>query len=293
MKAGNVQWQADVFSVESEYHDFMNWPTQEGEGIAAEDVATMARVCVLGTSLAKTLFGDESPLEKTMYIQNVRFRVKGVLRPRGMGPGGTPSDNRLLIPLTTGMRRVFNRDYVSYIRVRMVNAADVPATAERLRTFMRKRHHITPPEEDDFSVVTAAEVEEAARGISGTLTTLLMILVGLSLIVGGVVLMNILLISVAERTKEIGLRRALGATQRDIFQQFLIESLIVTLFGMVAGCALGAAASAALPRLAKMPTVVSWEPFAFAVGFALLVGLLFGVQPARRAARLSPAKVLQ
>jgi putative ABC transport system permease protein len=158
---------------------------------------------------------------------------------------------------------------------------------------IHERHHISPPMEDDFRLITPTVIGELARGTSHTLSLLLGALAGLSLLVGGVVLMNILLISVAERTKEIGLRRAVGATQRDVFFQFLAESLAVTFLGMLVGAGLGWGVSALFSKVSPMPVVISWEPFALATLFALLVGTFFGVQPARRAARLSPVEALR
>ena len=154
-------------------------------------------------------------------------------------------------------------------------------------------HHITPPEEDDFRIVTPTIIGQFVKGSAGTLSMLLIALAGLSLVVGGVVMMNILLISVAERTKEIGLRRAVGATRRDVFSQFLTESLVVTLVGTFLGCLLGLGVSMLIPRVTPMPAIVTWEPFALALVFALLVGTFFGVQPARRAAMLHPVKALR
>jgi putative ABC transport system permease protein len=271
----------------------MEWPAQDGNAIAPEDLATMAHVCVLGTALAKSLFGAESPVGNEIHIGNIRFNVNGVLIHHPVSPGGDDENNRAVIPLTTGLRRVFNQNHLSYIRIRMRNPDDVPAAAAQIGRLLHERHHITPPQSDDFSVVTAGEVADAARGISGTLTALLISLAGLCLLIGGVVMMNILLISVSERKREIGLRRALGATQGAIRQQFLAESLTVTLIGAAVGAAIGWAGSVLLPRWTSLKTVVSWEPFALAVAFALVVGIVFGVHPARRAARLRPVEALR
>jgi putative ABC transport system permease protein len=169
----------------------------------------------------------------------------------------------------------------------------MPKQAAAIRALMHDRHHITPPQEDDFRIITPTVIGDLARGTSRTLSLLLGALAGLSLLVGGVVLMNILLISVAERTKEIGLRRAVGATQRDVFLQFLTESLAVTFLGMLLGTGLGWGIAVVLSRVSPMPVVVSWEPFALAAVFALLVGTFFGVQPARRAAKLNPVEALR
>jgi len=206
---------------------------------------------------------------------------------------GTDMDNRALIPLTTGMRRLFNQEHLNQIRLKLNDDSQLEAAGEKIRAILRERHHITPPKEDDFQVRTAADVAKFVRGISGTLSTLLAVLAGLSLLVGGIVLMNIQLISVSERTKEIGLRRAVGATQRDIFQQFLAEALAVTLLGMLLGSALGWGIGAALAAFTPMAVALSWEPFALGLTAALLTGVFFGVQPARRAARLKPVETLR
>jgi len=292
-KAGNRQTDADVFAVDADWHEAMEWPAKEGAQIEAEDLATMNHVCVLGTRLAEALFGDEDPVGTEIQIGSVRFRIKGTLIHHPTSPAGDDENNRAVIPLTTGLRRLFNQDHLSYIRVRMKDAKDVPAAAEQIRQLIHERHHITPPEQDDFSIVTAKEVADAVKGVSTTLAALLVALTILSLVVGGVVLMNILLISVGERTKEIGLRRALGATYRDIFLQFLTESLTVCLWGMILGCGLGWLLCIVLAQTTKLLVVVSWEPFAMAAVFALLVGTFFGVQPARRAAQLHPVEALK
>ena len=206
---------------------------------------------------------------------------------------GGDFDNRVIVPITTAMRRIMNIDHIGAIRVITRSASLMPRQAEDIRTLIHERHHINPPEDDDFRIVSPMVIAELARGTSRTLSILLISLTGLSLIVGGVVLMNILLISVSERVKEIGLRRAVGATRRDIFVQFLTESLSVTLLGMFLGSGLGWAISLLLIRIAQVPAVISWEPFALAVVFAFLVGTIFGVQPARRAATLHPVEALR
>jgi len=293
IKAGAAQTQAIIFAVEPEWYDAWDWYVQNGDPINAEDVSTMGRACNLGTTLSRTLFGDANPVGEYVQIENTRFLVKGVLDSRGMSPMGGDMDNRVLIPLTTGMRRFLNQDYINNIRVKVKDPKDLTEIGEKIRGILHDRHHITPPQEDDFAIATAAIAAQTARGISGTLSILLIALAALSLIVGGIVLMNILLISVSERVKEIGLRRALGATQSDIFQQFLAESMTVTLLGMLFGSALGWGGSMLVGTFIKAPVVISWEPFALSVVFSLMVGLFFGIQPARRAARLKPVEALR
>ncbi len=287
------QYQVAVWGVEPSWHRAWNWYPSEGDGITDEDVATLARACVIGRTIQKELFGDRNPVGERIYINKVALTVKGVLEARGTSPMGSDFDARILVPITTAMRRVMNVDHLGAIRIITQDPARMPEQAEAIRQLIHERHRINPAEEDDFRIVTAEIIAELARGASGTLSMLLVALAALSLIVGGVVLMNILLISVAERTREIGLRRAVGATRRDIFVQFLTESLAVTALGMVLGSLLGLGASAALPRLTPIMAVPSWEPFLLALVFALLVGTFFGVQPARRAAALRPVDALR
>jgi putative ABC transport system permease protein len=287
------QHQSVVWGVEPSWHDAWNWHVVTGDGIEDEDVATMARVCVIGETVRRELFGETDPIGERLYINKVALTVKGVLESRGTSPMGSDFDGRVIIPITTAMRRVMNVDYVGAIRIITADTALMSGQAQQIRDLIHQRHHITPPEEDDFRIITAQIIAELARGTSGTLSMLLIALAGLSLIVGGVVLMNILLISVAERKREIGLRRAVGATRRDIFVQFLTESLAVTVLGMVLGSLVGLGASVALPKLTPIVAIPSWEPFVLALAFALLVGTFFGVQPARRAARLRPVEALR
>ncbi|MEW5945799.1 MAG: ABC transporter permease [bacterium] len=293
VKAGDSQTQAAVFAAEPDWHEAWDWYVRDGEPVSSEDVATLARVVVLGSSTARDLFGERNPIGEYVQIGAVRFRVKGMLESRGTSPMGTDMDNRCIIPLTTGMRRLFNQDHISYVRIRLKDSRDLIPVGERIRELLRERHHITPPKEDDFSIVTASNIAAMVRGVSGTLTILLGALAGLSLIVGGVVLMNILLISVSERKREIGLRRAVGASRRDILVQFLTESLTVSILGMSAGCLLGMGLCLALMRLTPLPLSLSWEPVALGVAFASLVGTFFGIQPARKAAQLNPVEALR
>ena len=287
------QYQGVLWGVEPSWHEAWNWFTAEGEGIQDEDVSTMARVCVIGLTIKRELFGDRDPVGEKIYVNKVRLTVKGVLEKRGASPMGTDFDNRILVPITTAMRRILNVDHVGAIRIITRDAALMPRQTKEIRTLIHARHHITPPQEDDFRIVSSVSIANMARGTSRTLSILLISLAGLSLIVGGVVLMNILLISVGERQKEIGLRRAVGATRRDILFQFLAESLTVTCMGMLAGSGFGALVTLILRQSTKIPVVLSWEPFALSLAFALLVGTFFGVQPARKAASLNPTTALR
>ena len=197
------------------------------------------------------------------------------------------------MPITTAMRRILNVEHLGAIRIITSDSALIPSQADEITALIHQRHHISPPEEDDFRIITPMIIARLARGTSRTLLALLIALAALSLLVGGVVLMNILLISVKERTKEIGLRRALGATRKDIFFQFLTESLSVTILGMILGGVLGWAIGTLLPKVSRVPAIVSWEPFILGICAAVVVGKFFGVHPAYRAARLHPVEALR
>lgn len=301
IKGNSRQTGTNVFSIQPNWHKVMNWYIDQGESVTDEDIATMARVCVLGATIREELFGQQDPIGEMVQVGNVRLRIKGVLKPRGVGTSGRASDDRILVPLSTALRRLFNQEHLSYIRMTVRDPDKIEDTgeirieraAEEVRQLLHERHHITPPQEDDFSIVHASIVIKEIRSISKTATVLLIVLAGLSLVVGGIVLMNIMLVSVNERTKEIGLRRALGATRGDIFMQFLNESLAVTVVGIVIGGIVGWIVSVLLVKYRDLSIGNSWGLFALIVLFALLIGMFSGVQPARRAARLQPVETLR
>jgi putative ABC transport system permease protein len=293
-RANGKQTEGNVFAVEPSWIEVMNWPMEEaiGDTISDADIATAARVVVLGTIIRDELFGDEDPIGKFVQIDQVRLRVIGVLGARGTGPSGNRSDDRVLVPLTTALNQLFEQEHLAYIRMVVYDSDKMYAIGEEARRIVHERHNIGPAEEDDFSIVTAEHILEYVRPISETGELLLYLLAGLSLLVSGIVLMNIMLISVSERTKEIGLRRAYGASGGDIFLQFLAEALTVTVCGVIIGGVIGWVVTALLPP-DQVPVVISWKPFLLALTLALIVGIFFGVQPARRAAKLNPVETLK
>jgi len=293
VKRGNNQIRSVIWGVEPEWHQAYNWYTETGEGISAEDVASLARVCVIGKTVSEELFGGENPIGGRLYLNKVALTVKGVLTEAGVSPGGGDFDNKVVLPITTAMRRVLNVDYLGAIRIITKDPSHMAGQTEEIRALLKRLHHIVPPEEDDFRIVSALVIAELARGISRTLYYLLLALAGLSLLIGGVVMMNLMLISVNARIAEIGLRRALGATRGDIFRQFLTESLSVTLLGMLLGSVFARAACEILLKTTEIALILSWHQFIVAVVFALLISTFFGVQPARRAARLHPVEALR
>lgn len=282
-----------VFGILPQWQQLRNYDLTEGEFIDDEDVNAAKRVCLIGQTIVDELFDGASPLDESIRIEGTPFTVKGVLAPKGASPMGGDFDNRVAIPLSTFSRRLFNVDHLSQIVIALRDPRQLDATAAEIEALLDDRHGIRNPQDRDFQVRKAEQVVAFAGQTSRLLTIFLGIVAAISLIVGGVVIMNIMLISVGERTQEIGLRRAVGASQRDIERQFRAEALLVTLIGGAVGVAVGALVAWLLPMVTQVPTAFSWLAVLLAAVFSVAVGLIFGVQPARRAARLNPVEALR
>jgi putative ABC transport system permease protein len=282
-----------VLGVVPEWQTLRSYRITEGEAISQDDVATSARVCVIAPTIAKELFGDEEPLNATIRIENTPFRVKGVVAAKGTTPMGGDFDVRVLIPLSTFSRRLYNVTNLTQIAIALKDPSQMSKSALDIEALLRERHSIARPQDQDFTVRLADDIVRIAGSSSRTLTTFLAIVAAISLLVGGVVVMNIMLVSVSERTKEIGIRRAVGASERDILAQFRNEALLITLSAGLCGAVLGTAVSFVLPLVTKMHTAFSWQALVLALLFSTLIGLVFGIQPARRAASLNPVQALQ
>jgi len=283
----------DVFGITPEFREYRSWDVDSGEYISDDDVRSLARVALIGETVARELFGSADPVGQRIMIDNVSFQVKGLLVAKGTNPQGGDLDDRVMIPVTTFARRLYNVDYLSNIVVQLKDLNRMEGTAKAITVLLRDRHQIVPPKQDDFGVRTPSGVVQTFSGATQTLTLFLGIVSAIALLVGGLVIMNIMLISVAERTREIGIRRALGARRKDILSQFLAEAAVVTLAGGVLGILLGVAGTKILSAVKSMPTQVSWQAIAVAVAFSVTIGILFGVQPARRAAYTSPVEALR
>jgi putative ABC transport system permease protein len=293
VKLGGQSTTTVVWGVTPSHQKIRPAPLARGEFFGPEEQASAARVAVLGPDTAAALFGDADPLEETIRIDNTPFKVIGVLKRQGASPGGGNLDDRIIIPQATAARRLFNVTYLSQLVIQVKGNDQVAATAERVKAVLRERHHIAAGMPDDFSVRIAEQMLGVITGTSQTLTIFLSIVAGLSLLVGGFIVMNIMLISVSERTKEIGLRRAVGARRRDILLQFVLEAGAVTAAGGLVGVLVGVAGALLASRLVGWPAAVSWPAIIGAVIFAGIVGLIFGVQPARKAAALHPVEALR
>jgi putative ABC transport system permease protein len=286
-------YEVTVMGAATNWQDAWDWYVSVGDFYDEQDYAGMARVAVIGQTLVRELFQGANPIGETIRIANANFKVKGVLPPKGTSPAGTDMDERVIIPLTTAMRRTFNVSTFTMVRVRVVSVGDVQRVASEIRALIRERHNIRPPDVDDFRVLTPDIIAGLSEMVAGTLNRVLLAVTVLSLIVGGIVLMNLMLLSVTERRHEIGIRRALGGKRRDVLLQFLFESVALTSSGGLLGLVLGVPVALLVGRLTAKTTELSWEPVALALGLSLLVGLVFGLLPARRAAGLHPVEALR
>jgi putative ABC transport system permease protein len=290
---GDKNTTTNVMGITTEWEDAWDWHAVQGGFISEEDVSGMTKNCILGHTVLKELFGEQNPIGETIRIGNVIFKVAGILEERGAGPMGSDMDSRVLVPLSTAMRRLYNVDYISSIRIYVESPSMLETVTKEIADILREKHHITPPAEDDFRVINSAAVLKMVTETSKTIATFLALLSLISLVVGGIVIANIMFISVNERKKEIGVRRAFGARAKDILNQFLGEALIVTISGGIAGTVIGIVVTNGIVLLMKMPAVVSWEPFALAIVFSTIVGIIAGIQPARKAAKMDPVDAIK
>jgi len=282
-----------VMGITPSWAKVWNWDVEEGDFISEEDMSNLNRVCLLGPTVKKELFGDENPIGQQIRIGNIQFEVKGIMQSKGTSPGGGDLDNRINIPLTTLMRRVANVDYIAAVKILLTSSKEIDKTAENIRAILRERHSIASGVPDDFAITTPTEITKFAEKIAGTFNIFLALIAGISLIAGGVVVANIMLISVSERKKKIGLRKAVGAKSKDIMMQFLFEASAVTLIGGVIGIILGGVGAKILEMITDMPVSISWESVALGVVSSSLVGIIAGLQPAKRASKLQPVEALR
>lgn len=292
LKHGNNFTTAWVMGVEPDWQDAWRRGAAKGDFISDSDNEQLLRVCVIGTTTARDLFGKANPIGENISVKNVSFKVIGILEKRGQAPAGTDFDNLILIPFTTASRRLMNQPrYTSMLRVIIADPARAKEIAGGIRAVLRENHRLASTEEDDFRITTAEHVAKMIKSTSKTLGLFLWLIAVISPMVGGIVLMNIMLMAVAERKREIGLRRAMGAKKKHIVFQFLTESVILTLSGGALGVGLGVIIAMLIRHFGK-PISITWQPFAIAFVFSILIGLFFGVYPARKAANLDPAQAL-
>jgi putative ABC transport system permease protein len=296
---GNANWSTQVFGITADYLDVRQWPLAAGRVFEPAEAASAAKVCLIGATVARQLFGSADPVGETIRIKRVPFTVIGVLETKGQSLMGTDQDDVILMPLGTARTRVIGSASAAKQRsvgTIWVKAADGVAASDvegQVRALLRQRHRLQPGADDDFSMRNLAEVMAAQEASSRVLALLLAAVASVSLLVGGIGIMNIMLVSVTERTREIGLRMAVGARTRDILGQFLVEAVTLSLIGGLIGVALGIGAAMAIAAFAGWRIALSTEAIVLAVAFAFVIGVFFGFYPARKAARLNPVEALR
>ena len=290
---GNQNWGTRANGASAEYFQIRDWPVVEGSAFSKRDVDSSANVCVIGKTVATQLFGDEDPVGKVIRIQKIPFRILGLLATKGQSTFGQDQDDTVIIPYTTVQKKISGIDWVQTITAEADTREDIPIAQQQIADLLRQRHRLRPSEEDDFIIRSPDELAQTAGAITRILTLLLGSIASVSLLVGGIGIMNIMLVSVTERTREIGVRMAVGATEEDVQRQFLSEAVVLSSLGGVIGIALGMAGSILVSSALHWPTLVSPLSVLIAAVFSAAVGIFFGYYPARKAARLDPIEALR
>jgi putative ABC transport system permease protein len=291
--AGNLNWFTLTQGVAPEMQQIREWQLDDGRFLHDGDVESAAKVAVVGETVVRQLFGNDAPVDAVIRIRNIPFRIVGVLAPKGQTSQGTDQDDTIMIPYTTMQKRLMRTTSVQSIVVSAVSADRVQEAQEQIAALLRQRHRIGPDREDDFYIRNLSDIAEAASSSARVMAVLLGTVASISLLVGGIGIMNIMLVSVTERTREIGIRMAVGARSTDIMLQFLVEAVVMAATGGVIGILLGIGSSEVLNQWAQWPTHISPAIVAIAFCFSAAVGIFFGFYPARKAANLDPIDALR
>jgi putative ABC transport system permease protein len=291
---GNDNWSTTINGTEPQYFDIRSWPMAEGSSFSQDDVSMAANVAVIGETVRKNLFGATDPIGETVRINNLPFKVVGLLTPKGTSAAmGQDQDDIILVPITTLQKKITGQDWLRWIMVSAVSKDASYTAQQQITSLLRDRHRIRSGQDDDFFVRNLADMADLADQNARLFTILLGSIASISLLVGGIGIMNIMLVSVTERTREIGIRMAIGATEGDVQQQFLIEAVVLSIAGGAIGILSGMAASYLITQTLGWPVLVSPTAIVAAVLFSMAVGVFFGFYPARKAARLDPIEALR
>jgi putative ABC transport system permease protein len=293
---GPSNWNSYALGVNADYLEMREWDVQQGRGLAESDVNSATRVAVLGQKVVDNLFGDEDPIDQVIRVKNLPFTVIGVLEKKGQSMDGRDQDDAIVVPITTAQRQLLGgpfRTSVSMIMAKADSAAALTALERQINELLRQRHHLRESQENDFGVTNMSAVAETASEVTGMMSLLLGAIASISLFVGGIGIMNIMLVSVTERTREIGIRMAIGANRQTILIQFLLESIIITVTGGLIGILVGVGLAGLASRLFDLTVQITAQPILLAFGVSVATGLFFGLYPARKAASLKPIEALR
>jgi putative ABC transport system permease protein len=275
------------------YFDIRRWPVLEGSVFTQHDIDSAADVCLVGLTVVQSLFGTENPMGKTIRVQSIPFRIIGVMASKGQSPFGQDEDDTLIVPFTTVQKKIAGISWINFIMCSASSQEMIKPAQKQMAALLRERHRLRPDEDDDFMISSPSDLAETQAQSGRIMTLLLASIASVSLLVGGIGIMNIMLVSVTERTKEIGVRMAVGATESDVQMQFLSEALVLSLLGGSVGVLGGVGGSLAVSSMLNWPTEVPPEAIGIAVLFSAAVGIFFGYYPARKAARLDPIEALR
>ena len=290
---GNQNWATTVTGTEPQYFDVRDWALSQGDAFTQDDVHTAANVAVIGDTVRQNLFGNSNPVGQTIRAGNLPFTVVGVLTAKGTSGMGGDQDDGIYIPITTLQKKITGQDWLRSIMVSAKSQSESYGAQDQITAILRDRHRIRAGDPDDFTIRNLADVAELADQSAQVMTMLLASIAGVSLIVGGIGIMNIMLVSVTERTKEIGVRVAIGATEQDVQSQFLLESVVLSLLGGAIGIVVGIGSSILINYVLHWTVSVSTLAVGAAVIFSTAIGIAFGYYPARKAARLDPIEALR
>jgi putative ABC transport system permease protein len=293
---GNMNWSTIIMGASPELFEIREWGISNGRSISQQDVDGATKVCLLGQTVAENLFGSADPIGKIVRIKKIPFTVIGVLDRKGQSPQGTDQDDTIFVPLRTAQRNLVRSPFPNTVGALLIKARSenlLTKAEEEITSLLNQRHRISGAKEADFSTRNLSEILAVAEKSSKAMSLLLGAVASISLVVGGIGIMNIMLVSVTERTREIGIRMAIGARKRDILLQFMIEAVLLTILGGVIGILLGAGGAAIVSRILSWPTLISTKSITVAFFFSAAVGIFFGFYPARKAAGLNPIEALR
>ncbi len=290
---GNQNWYTRVSGAGPDFLQICKWPLDHGSNFSQRDVDVASNVCLIGQTVVQQLFGDQDPVDQVVRVQNIPFRIVGELASKGQSTFGQDQDDTLVIPFTTVQKKISGIDWLQNIIASASSQTEIPSAQKQISALLRQRHHLRPNEDDDFSIRNPVDIAQTQQNTVNIFRLLLASIASVSLLVGGIGIMHIMLVSVTERTREIGVRMAVGATEEDVQRQFLSEAVVLSSLGGLAGIALGVIASMVIAHIFQWLVVVSPTSVGVAAFFSAAVGIFFGYYPARKAARLDPIEALR